>query len=220
MTQSSLLQEIDEDLQRQKMEALWKRYGVYVLGGALFIVLATAAFTSWTSWRTQVRQTATGDLMTLVDNDKDKAVDSAKRVAALKNFAESHKGVAQGTLAQLHAAALAFKDGKTDEAVKLYDALAANTDAEPVFRQLADLFSVQAQMEKGDPVVLLTRLNPLLKDSAWRFSATELSAHLALKANDKTKATELFTALTQDAAVPTEMAQRAIDMIRWLNEGK
>ena len=216
MTESSLLQEIDEDLQRQKIEALWKRYGLYILGGALLIVLGTGVYTSWKAWREQTRQTATADFLALVDS---KEADSAKRMTALENFAHVHEGVSQGTLAQLQAAAIALKDGKTDKAITLYDALAADTKADPLFRQLADLLSVQAQLDKGDPKALMVRLNPLLTDSPWRFSAKEYTAHLALKAGDKPKAIELFTSLAQDASTSPALAERANDMLRWLNEG-
>ena len=52
MTQhNTLFQEIDEDLDRQKMEAMWKRYGSWVIIFALAIVIVTAGTVAYNSWK-------------------------------------------------------------------------------------------------------------------------------------------------------------------------
>lgn len=218
MSHSSLLQEIEEDLQRQKYEALWKRYGRYVIGAALAIVLGTAAVTSWRNHTLAQHQAATSGLLNIVN---DKALDKDKKVAALETFAAANPKASQATLARFRAAAIALKDGKTAEAMAQYDKIAADDDAEPLFRELANLLAVQAQLDDGDPAALQARLQPLLaSDAAWRFTAKEYSAHLALRVGDKAKAKQLFDELTQpDAEIPATLAQRAKYMATWLGEG-
>ncbi|MDD5586479.1 MAG: tetratricopeptide repeat protein [Alphaproteobacteria bacterium] len=216
MTESSLFQEIDEDLQRQKLEAMWKRYGHYIIGAALAIVLATALFSGWRSWRTYSEQKATAGLLGLVEG---KIADKAQQVDSLESFARVHAGASQAFLAHLQAASIALKDGKTDRAVAIYDAMANDMTVELPFRQLADLLSVQAQLDTGEPAALQARLQPLETDSPWRVTAKEFTALLALRAGDKEKAKTLYTELSKDASAPHSMIQRATDMARWLNEG-
>ncbi len=216
MTNHNLFQEIEEDLQRQRIEALWKRYGNIILGVVLFIVLLTAAISGWRTYRVRTEQTATAGLVELLGKT---ATDKGAGVAALEEFARAHGGEAHNFLARLNAANLALQEGDADRAVAIYDELARDANVERSFRQLADLLAVQIRMDEGDPAALQVRLEPLLKDSAWRFTAREFSAHLALKADDREKAKKLFEELSLDKEAPSSIAQRSGDMLRWLNEG-
>ncbi len=215
MTQN-ILQEIDEDLERQKIEALWKRYSVYVYVLAGAIVIGAAAMTGWHSHREQKEQKASLALIEILD---DKNADTSKQIAELETFAQRNYGEAQAVIARLDAAGLAVKSGDLAKAVTLYDAVSSDTKADPFFRQLADLMAVQAQMDTADPVILQKRLQPLLADNApWRFTAKEYAAFLALRAGDKAKAKQYFVELSQDATVPKSLAERATDMLRYINE--
>ena len=65
-----------------------------------------------------------------------------------------------------------------------------------------------------DPAESQARLEPLLADdNPFRFSARELSALVALHAGDKTKARELFKALSEDQAAPSGVRDRAQEML-------
>ena len=212
-----LLQEIEEDLARQRIEALWKRFAPLIIGGAVLIVLGTAAFTGWRSYKTQSEQKATSDLIYLLDNQTDK---KDEQITALTDFAKTHKGDTQAVLARFQAASIALKDDKTDKAVEIYNTIAADSSVDTFYRQLADLFVVQAQLDTGDAATLEARLKPLMaNDCAWRFSATEYAGHLAVRGGDKVKAKELFLKLKNMENVPPSMAQRASDMLVLLNEG-
>ena len=140
-------------------------------------------------------------------------------IALLESFAKNEASTDQAVLARFHAAAIATKDGKSDQALALYEDLAADTQLEPLFHDLAIVLAVQSQLDKGDPSVLTTRLEPLLAESPWRVTAKDYSAHLALKVGDRAKAKQLFTDVTQDDRASPSQKQRANDVLRWLNEG-
>jgi len=215
MTHHNIFQEIEEDLERQKLEELWKRYGSWVIVAAALVVLATGGITSWHTWRAQQQQKATAALASILDSGGD----NARQIAALESYAEKNRNATQGVFAQLHAADLAAQQGDDKKAIALYDAIAADTRTDPAFRQLADLLSVRAQMDTGDPVALQKRLQPLLADNApWRDSAMETGGFLALRAGDKPKAKQLFTELSQAPGAPPSLILRAADMARFLDE--
>jgi len=216
MTDNPIFQEIDEDLERQKMEALWKRYGIWIIIAAVLLVAATGGYTFWQSWRAGEQQKQTSALMDVLS---DKAAASDKQITALQDIAAKDRGDVQGAMATLHAAALAAKDGDSKQAIALYDGMAGDDKIDSAFRQLADLLSVQAQMDDGDPVVLQKRLQPLLADNApWRYTAMEDDAFLALRAGDKSRAKQIFTELAQDASAPQDINGRASDMLRFIDD--
>lgn len=219
MTDTSLLQEIDEDVRRRKIEALWRAHGRRVIAGAVLLVLATAAWSAWSHWTKTRQEASTGALMAVVLG-KDSAQPPAAREAALAHIAATWPGSSPATMARFAQAELVLKAGRRDEAVALYDGLATDSRVEPLFRQLASFLSTQAQMDTGDPAQLLARLEPLqTADGAWRYSAQDLAAFLALKAGDRAKAEKLFTGLAQATDAPEAIVRRATDMLRWLKEG-
>jgi outer membrane protein assembly factor BamB len=49
------IREVDEELRRDRLTVLWRRYGALILGGAILIVAATAAKVGWDHWAEQAR---------------------------------------------------------------------------------------------------------------------------------------------------------------------
>jgi hypothetical protein len=216
MIEHGLLQEIEEDLQRQKYEKLWKQYGHLVLAAALAIVLITAFISGWRSWTAYSEHKATAGLLRLVEG---KAEDKARQIEGLEAFARANPGAGQSVLARLNAAKIALKEGKTEQAVAIYDAMANDAGLETPFRQLGDLMSAQIQLDTSDPAALKARLMPLVAGGVWRVTAKEFTALLDLRTGDKEEAKKFYTEITQDKESPESAIQRANDMLRWLNGG-
>ena len=214
MTDHNLFQEVDDDLDRQKMEALWRRYGPWLVAGALVIILATAGITSWRSWQLSKNQEATAGLIKAAGKT---STEPGEVIAGMEDFALKNPGTSQAALAQIDAAGLAAKAGNTERAAQLYDEVAKDPKADIALRQLADLYSVRAQMDTGDAAVLKTRLQPL-QDGPWHYTAVELQGYLALKTGDKATAKKIFADLSQDASAPRTLSARAGDMLRFISE--
>ncbi|WP_448205120.1 DUF2659 family protein [Azospirillum sp. sgz302134] len=206
---SDIFREVDEDLRRDRMERLFKRYGGVALAGALAVVAATGGYTAWRNWQQSQHQQETAALTAALAQA---GQGPEKGVEALAAFAgKADPGMA--ALAQLNAAALLAREGKTAEAVAVYDKLAANSGVSGVYRDLASLLSVMHQMDSGDAAQLQARLQPLTADaSPWRFSARELTAVLAARAGDKDRARSLFQQLADDSQAPAGVRSRAADL--------
>jgi len=214
--QNPIFQEIDDDLERKRIEDLWKRYGVLIIAGAFAVVAGTGIYSYWHGWKVQNMQKTTSALIDIMANPSD---DKAKQIEILQNFAEKSHGTTQSTFARLDAGALASREGDAKKAIAIYDGVAADAKSDLAFRQLADLFSVEEQMDDGNSVALQQRLQPLLAESApWKYSAMEDSAFLSLRAGDKAKAKQLFGELAKDSNAPQSLAERANDMARFLDE--
>ena len=52
---ADIFQEVDEDLRRDRATALWRKYGIYVLGVAIALVAGTAAWSGWRYYETRQR---------------------------------------------------------------------------------------------------------------------------------------------------------------------
>ena len=70
------------------------------------------------------------------------------------------------------------------------------------------------ELDKGDPTALRRDLEPLAAhNSAWRFTAIELSAALAVRSGDMAKARELYAKLADDSETPVGLRGRAAEML-------
>jgi hypothetical protein len=208
---ADIFQEIDEDVRRDRLQHLWKRYGNYVVGAALLLVLATAAVVGWREYRERQNQAQAQRFIAAMDQAT-RGEDAAAKEAFAKLAADA--GASYATLARLQEAALLAKGGDAAGAASIYERIAADSRVDQVFRDLAVVMIVQDTIATGEPAKLTQLLAPLLNDkNPWRHSATELSALLAQRAGDQAKAKELYTKLADDLGAPQNMRARATEML-------
>ncbi len=210
------IREIDEDLRTDRYKRLWQRYQNYVYAAAVLVVLGVAGYEYWHQ-RELAARTAEGvrfaEAMALADHGD--LAGAAKALEALAGDA----GRGYATLARLYAADLLAKKGDVDEALQLYDAVAADTGVERAFRDLATLLGASHRVDRDDAASLTARLQLLLaEDNPWRFSAREVVAMAALHAGNVADARADLTRLADDAAAPPGVRARAAELLKTLGQ--
>lgn len=214
---ADIFQEVDEDLRRDRAAALWRRYGAYVIGVAVALVLGTAAWSGWQYYRTNQRLAA-GDRFTqaMLQANQGQADEAATGFAAVASDGPAGYAV----MARMQGAVLKVRAGDQAGAAANYEGVAADADAPEVYRRAALLLSVMLQADSGDPATLSSRLDPLAADdSPWRYSARELQAVLALRAGEPARARALLEPLSADATAPQTLRNRVGEMLRALGGG-
>lgn len=209
----NFIQELEEDLRRDRYLALWQKYGRYAVAVALAIVIAAAGVVAWRHYRSSERlkdSMAYNAAVSLADQGGT-AWEGA--LYGLRDIAQSGS-TAYAALARLQEAALLSKNGKADEAAAIYDSMSKDKAVEPLFRDLAALLHVMAMLDKGDPQQLAARLAPLAEASnPWRYSALELQALLAQRTGDTAKARDIYANLADDPTAPRQLRGRAAEML-------
>jgi len=212
---TDIFREVDEELRRDRLEKLWKRYGTLLVVAVLAAVLGTAGFVAWRDWQHTKAETETARLaeaLRLAQGSGAQAANNLAAADALSAFA-GQTDAGPGTLARFYAAGLRAREGKTAEAVAIYDELAQSGSLAQAYRDLATVLSVMHQIQIGDPGQLRTRLQPLAADaSPWRHSARELTALLDLRTGDRAAAGKLFSQLAADPAAPAGVRNRATEL--------
>ena len=208
---SDVFQEVDEELRRDRAAEIWKRYGNYLIGAALAIVVGTAAFVAWRDYERRqaaeqgerffaaAAQAATGDVQ--------QAIQAVDQVA--QNSASGYS-----VLARLQEAALTARAGDRDASVAMYGSVGADGDASKELQAAAQLLAAFHGLEKMEPAELERQLAALAGErSPWRHSAIELSALMAARSGETAKARELYTRIADDPAAPAGLRARAAEMI-------
>jgi hypothetical protein len=208
---ADIFDEIEKDLRKERAQKLWHRYGWIVLIAAGAVVLGVAGWRGW-QWHEHRQATAAADRFLAAAA----AADRGERAAAAEEFARLSREVPRGyrLLARLYEAGLRALQGDTAEAVALYETLARDTAAPPLYRDLATLLAVLHQADRGDAQALADRLAPLAAPgAAFRYSAMELQAVLAERRGDRAEARRLLEALAGEPGAPDGVRRRAGEML-------
>lgn len=206
---TDLFREIEEELKKDRAVQLWAKYGRYVIAVAVAIVLAVGAYQLWSQWdlsRREARSESFVEATELAEPDREAAL------AQLAELGAPDGGY--GTLATFERARLLAEDGDNAAAIAIWDELAAADAAGQSFQSLATVLSVMHQIDDGDPTALGARLDPLTRvGNGFRPVALELSAVLALRRGERSRARDLYTMIVDDLSAPSGLRARATQMI-------
>jgi hypothetical protein len=186
--------EIEEDLRRDQAMALWKKYGNWVIGAALLLVLAVAGHWGWTKYSTHQRLQASADFLAAAAN-----ADATQRDAALAKVAA--EGGSYATLARFRLAETALAAGDKAKARGILGEIAADAATDPALAGLARIQAALLELEVGKPEAAADLVKDMIVEGhAYRLAALEVRGLAALAGGDKAKAKATFEELKKAAA--------------------
>jgi hypothetical protein len=207
---SDIFTEVDEDLRRDRALKLWEKYGNYVIGAAVLIVVATAGIVGWRDY--ERRQAEAGAIKYVTALDQARGTDAAVGAVAL-NAVAREAPAGYGALARLHEAAL---KARTDQAAaaEQYRALAVDTSVASEIRDAASVLAALNSAEKADPALLERQVAAMATPgSAWRHISWEIAALAAMRAGNLEQARTLYTRIADDPEAPAGLRGRAAEML-------
>ncbi len=205
------IREVDEAVRQDRWLQLARQYGVYLIAGALAIVLGTAVGVGWRTWQQnqrleEARRFAAAEQLLRQDHPGE----ASKAFLALAKDADSGYGI----IARLRAAEAQAKAGGGEGAEQALSSLSDDRQAAPEYRRLGDLLAVQRDFDTADPAALTGRLAALTEAGApWRYSALELEALAQLRAGQTDAARRTLGDLLKDPATPPDLARRAAELL-------
>ncbi|QQS12937.1 MAG: tetratricopeptide repeat protein [Rhodospirillales bacterium] len=206
---SDIIREVDEAVRQDQAREWWNRYGNWVVGACVGVVVAVAAWQGWSVYRDDQRGAAGAAFSVAVaDAGKDAktAIPALERIAA--GGVEPYAGFARLKIAQLKA-----ESGDKPAAAAAYDA-AAKAAASEDLRDVAILLGAMQAFDTAPSDELIARLQPLTAAGRpLRPSAMELTAALALKAGDTARARTLWIEIAADPGAPTTLRDRVRELL-------
>jgi hypothetical protein len=203
---SDILREVDEELRHERYKKLWDRYGIYVVGAAVLLVLAVAGWRGW-EWYA-ARQAAESSVRFEAAMQLSR---EGKPAEAEKAFEQIAKDGTAGyrTLARFRDAGEA---GKTDAkaGVAAFDAIAADTSLEGPMRDIARVQAAYLLVDTASVAEIKGRMDALaVPGHAFRHSANEIIGLAHFRAGEVEQAARVFGAIVSDPETPPALRQRA-----------
>jgi len=203
---TDIFHEVDEEVRRERLQKLWERYSIYIIGVAVLIVAAMAAWRGYEWWiEKQAAEAGSKFEQALTLSEEGKHADAEQAFA--KIAAEAPAGYR--VLARFRAAAELAQD-KPADAVKAYDQIAADGSFGQTMQDLAALRAGMLLVDTAPLAELEKRLAPLAEPGRpFRASAREMLALSAWRNHDAAAARKYIDMLTADAETPPGARTRA-----------
>lgn len=207
----TFFREVNEQIRQDRAQALWDRYGKFIIGGAVAIVLGTAATVGWDYYQ-KSQAAASGDkYLEAIELSGQGNHDQA--MAILEEIAENGSNQ-YPALAQMRLAAEMAGKGENAKALETYTGIAADSSFSPVFREIAQLRGGLLAVDLESYEQVEARLKDLAAaGNAFRHSAREALGIAALKSGNDQMALEWFTAINEDANAQGGVRARAQVML-------
>ncbi len=199
----SFIREVSEEVRRDRMFRLWKKYGPWVIA-AIVLVIAGAAALNW--WQHHQRETARELGGAFLGTDIASVADQERLLERVDGAAEP--------LARLRLAAAHAESGNAGEAARLYREIAGNSGLDPAFADLARLQAVRLDLPDMAPSEAVAELEPLAAEGApYRLLALELRATAHLEAGNAEAAHADLRRILESQEATRDITERAAALL-------
>lgn len=204
----SLLQEVDDDVRRARMQALWNQYRKPALFALILLIVATTGASLWKDYQ----EKKAGEAMLILDQGITayEAGDHARAQRHFSAMAEQTDGELNDLARLWHARALA-SDGHAADAIRILTELAKNPHGKDfIWRDMACLRLMGANAEV--PEICATTGDSPLKTTRLEWQAAQL-----WQQGKAEEARTLMQAVAADETAPQDQRDRARNMLSALS---
>lgn len=207
----SFIEEVTEEVRRDRLFGLMRRYGWI----AIVVVLALVGGAAWNEWR-KARDAAQAEALGNAMIAALEANDSAARVTALQTIEPATHG-ARITTGFMTASEMVAA-GNNANAASLLNQIAADGQADPIYRQMAGFKALLLQSDRLSAEDRRLGFEGLAQTSGMlRLQAEEQLALIEIETGQTDAAIARLQALQSDAEVTAGLRQRASQLIVALN---
>ena len=205
--QDSFINEVTEEVRRDKLFALMRRYG-WIAALLIVALVGGAAINEWRKASARAEAEATGDAL-IAALAAETPAERSEALAAIEGFDDANR---LGILGLLQAAASA-ENGEDDAAAATLDAVIGNSSVPQVYRDLALLKRVMAGTGLSAEE-RVARLQPLMQPgNPFRLLAIEQRAFAEVELGQKDAAIETLQGILADAEGTEDLRRRAQQLI-------
>lgn len=206
---SDIFREVDEDIRQEKYRRLWDRFGAWIIGAAVLIVVGTGGYRGWLYWQEQQSQQA-GDTFY-----------EAVRLSEAGNYTEAEQLFSElqdasggyPAIARLRRAATLAESGDETAALSAFEAVSRDTSVDSALRDIASLRAAYLAVDSESYSAIADRVEGLTgADNPFRSAARELLALSAWKGGEIDTARKWLKDLEDDQGTPSDVTRR-VDLL-------
>ncbi len=201
---NEFVNEVDEAMRRDEQVALAKRYGPWIAGVAILVIVLVGGLKGYQAWSQKAHESAAVQYQNALNTAEQGDIAGAR--SGFEALSTEGPAVYKA-MAHIQLANLALAEEKPDDAIAALDnAIAASSDQ--ILRDTSHLKAAYI-LADDQPEAALQRLAKIEgEDSPYRFSAQELRATLLMDSQPD-EARQIFERLRLSLEAPESLRQRA-----------
>ena len=198
----SFIGEVKEEVRRDRLYRLFRRYGWLGILAVLALVGGTA-YREWSTANQRLEAEAVGDSILAASSEES----PAERIARLDKIEIDNLDAR--AIRDFIVAAAMLDDGMQDNSLERLDLVSNNKDVSIVYRDLALLKSIAIRQDTDPPEDVVKELDGMIeRDSEFRLLAMEMKAHNLERMGEVAEAISILRILRSESGVPREMSNR------------
>ena len=203
--------EVNEELRRQQLKSIWDRFGVYIIGFAVLIIISVGGneiINHLNNRLSQRESNAFDNALNLIENGNDSA--GLDQLIKLTEGKTGYKG-----LALFRLSSESLTNGNYQEAVNYLKKASLDKTLTNNLRVFAKIKAGLILVDNGS----FSEVDVLLKEvvengGPFSFHAKEILALALIKNGRDLEAQEIFQEIANDASAPPVLARRAEIFLR------
>ncbi len=210
-----LFREIAEDVRRDQMQEIWRKYGVLILGVVAAVIIGASAYQLNGYWSKQAAEKAADHLY-----KAESLADEKKKEDALKLYSKLAKSGPAGyaAISKLRIASLQAAKGNKEDAINQFISVANNGRIDPIFSDFAVIQTAMLTLDKELPADVKKKLVVMSAGAgSWRHNAREILALSDYKAKKYKEASATYAMILADIKSPASLKKRAEMMVRMIS---
>lgn len=201
---SDIFDEIDEELRKDKMTAWWKKNAAAIIIGCVLSVGGVAGYKFWQNLEVQNANEAGIAYAKALRTAQNSGGDKTALNALIAQYPES-----VGVLAEFTKAVSLAGNGQVDQALGIYDKIAA-MPVDEIFKQLAVIRAGYLRIDTEPLSNQEAKMGPMNSEAnPWRQNAREILGMSAWRVGDVKKAHDYFNQILADRNSSPGIYQRA-----------
>ena len=209
-----VFQEVDEDIRKDRIKSIWKRYRIFFILFLLFVISAVCFNSFWTQYKLKKVEERSEKYFFAMDEVK---VNAQKAADALKIFSDEENDSSYHVLlVNLKEAAIRRSKNDLHNALNIYKNILGN-NIEQVYKNYVQIQLVEVLMELGNLEEAKTILSDVSNtNTAFASLAKEYIGYIAMQEGDLIKARNIFEELTESATTPITIKNRVKEILATL----
>ena len=205
---SDILRQVDEDLRKEKLSNLWKRYGLYIISSVVIIIIAVAGFQLKTSIDKTKNQSLVEKYIKATNNKN-----INQQLLLFEEVLESNNDYLSG-LAELKILNIRIENEKVEDSLLLLEKINKNEAYDAIIRDLATYFLLMRKLENPNYTGFTSILTKArIENSPFKYLFLEIKAIRKLVLGDLEEAKNEFNELFTNQDTPMDIRNRAIKFI-------
>lgn len=209
---SEILRQVDEDLRKERIKNIWKKYYLYIIIFLVIIIFAPLSYQITKTINLSKNEKYVEDYLNYINIS-----DPNNKIIELENLSRNNNNLIS-SLASLKIANIYIEENKIKEGRSELLKISNDINNNEIIRDLALYFYLMSGIDTISSEEIFSLLpNEKIQRSAYKFLFQELMAIHFIILNDLDKANQYLSKLSNDIDTPFEIKSRIEKFIKFID---